>query len=104
MRKRCLIAVLAVCFAAPAFGQDEYGDEIFRYVLDPCRLVVVRRQDLGSNMTYKQQIDFIEAIDPEVSRGVIATLLPLVRDKEFDKRLVLYNLALLSCLRGAGVE
>ena len=96
--------MLAVCFAAPAFGQDEYRDEIFRYVIDPCRLVMVRREEIEFDLSYKMQIDFLEIVEPEISREVIATLLPLVRDKEFDQRLALYNFGLLSCLRGAGVE
>ena len=104
MRKRYLIAALTIFFAAPAFGEDEYRDDIYRYMLEPCRLVVVRREEIEYDLTYRQQIDFVEAMRPEISRNVIATLSPLVRGKEFDDRLSVYNFALLACLGGAGIE
>ena len=104
MKKRYLIAALAIFFAAPAFGEDEFKDEIYRYMLEPCRLVITRRQDLDSRVNYRQALDFIEAMQPEVSRNVIDTLSPMLRGKSFDRRLALYNTALLACLGGAGVE
>ena len=82
-----------------------YRDEIIEYVAKPCLFVIAKRnheiQQL--NISTKQAINLLMAMNHQSLNDVINATLPLVSGKDFATRQAVYTFGLQECLQGTGL-
>ncbi len=100
MRLAMILFIGLLCFSSSSYAQD-YRAEIIEYVIDPCLLFSVRKTGLDKKIDEKQALELLRLMTQAQMEQTITEATKLVRHKNFDVRLKLYNVFSMICINSA---